>query len=327
MADFDPVINSVIFKQFRNNGSKNYYEVNEVSGSNLLIHTDTTGTITGSKFLTPSSSNDYKVLIYEDGKIKSTDGPVGSVLYTNVTPTTQTLGGVIAGTTFNNVPISTIFDSLFYPYQSPAFTSFSISGQSTTLEVGQTIASGTHTFTWGTSNSGNVKSDSLTIRDTTNNLTLKSGMSNDGSEDIVLPVNVTKSSASSNIWTISGQNTNLVTFNRNFTVSWLWRMYLGESELTYLDESGVKSLRSSFLTSNSPGTYSFAEGDYKYKYIAYPDSLTTLTVFKDMETYLDVVMAGPPSTVSITNSYGIITPYYVHRTKNALGGALTIRCS
>jgi hypothetical protein len=50
-------------------------------------------------------------------------------------------------------------------YQNPTFSSFSFP-QSTPIEVG-TIISGNKTFTWATTNTGNVSANSISILDIT----------------------------------------------------------------------------------------------------------------------------------------------------------------
>ena len=105
--------------------------------------------------------------------------------YTNTTPMPQAVGGYGIGTTFDNAEFKDLMDGLLYPYQYPSFSSFSISGQATTLECGIVI-SDNKTFTWVTSNPSNIKSNTISILDVTNSQTLASGLSNDGSEVINL---------------------------------------------------------------------------------------------------------------------------------------------
>lgn len=246
----------------------------------------------------------------------------GGDTYTNATPVPTTLGGIAAGTTFLNVPLTQMFTDLLYPYQLPAFTAFAISGQSTTLEVGDSITAGTKTFTWTTSNSTNVSGSSIRIFDWTNDTTtpIASNLANDGTENVSIS-SVTKTTATSHVYRISGSNTQDDGFSRDFTVNWRWRMYWGTSANTSLTESQIEGLISSSLATNSTGTFAFAAGNYKY--IAYPTAFGLKTSFKDPSTGFDVDMQAA-TTVSVTNSYGVTTDYYVHRTTNTLGGSISI---
>lgn len=250
-------------------------------------------------------------------------GGGGSETYTNTTPVPTTLGGITAGSTFSSVPLTEMFDRLLYPYQTPTFSAFSISGQSTTLEVGDQITAGTKTFTWTTTNSSNVSSSGITISDFTNSTTIASGLANTGTSNQTI-VAVSKSSATSHVYRISAKNTQDTTFTRDFTVSWRWRMYWGTASLSSLTETDIESLISSSLVSTSAGSFNF--GTAGYKYIAYPTVFGLKTSFKDANTGFDVDMQSAVTT-AVSNSFGAGTNYYVHRSTNVLGGSITITVS
>ena len=72
MAAYDPSPNAVLIKQFRT-GSNNYYENIELSGSSVLVHTDITGSVTGSNFtLAADTGSSYSILVYQDNAFKLT---------------------------------------------------------------------------------------------------------------------------------------------------------------------------------------------------------------------------------------------------------------
>jgi hypothetical protein len=252
------------------------------------------------------------------------DGKEDVFLYNNATPMPSTVGGFNTGTTFSNQTLNQMFTGLLYPYQLPAFTSFAISGQSTTLEVGDAITSGAKTFTWATSNSSNINTNSIEIRNHTDNVSLASSLANDGTESISLPSPITKTTAASHVFRINGTNSQSTVFSRDFTVNWRFRIYYGESALASLNESQIESLRVSSLVSNSSGTFSF--DPLGYKWFCYPTSFGLKTTFKDTSTNLDVAMEAA-ITVSVTNAFGVTVNYYAHRTTNQLGGAINIAVS
>jgi hypothetical protein len=241
--------------------------------------------------------------------------------YTNTTPTTATVGGIDAGSTFSGANMSEMWDMLLYPYQAPKFNAFAINGQSTTLEVGDSVPAGSTLFTWSTTNSSNVASNSITIQDITNVLILGSGLADDGSESLSLPANVTKTSATSNQWRITASDTEAGGLLRNFNVNWRWRVNYGTDPSTTLTAAGVTGLTNSSLSSGFAGTRSFGAGDYKY--FAYPAVMGTATTFKDSSTNLDVAMEAL-YTVSITNAFSVSTTYNVHRSTNVLGSTIDI---
>lgn len=253
--------------------------------------------------------------------VLGSDTRLSSQVLTNATPTPTTIGGIAAGTTFNGMPVETVLQNLLYPYQAPAFTSFSMSGQTTPLEVGASVAGGAHTFTWATSNSSNVNTNSISIIDVTGgNATLASSLANTGSTSISLS-SVTKVTATTHQWKIQATSTQSATISSTYTVTWQWKRFYGESTNTSLIATEIQALRIGGLASGFAGTYSFSAGGYKY--LAYPTAFGTATSFKDQSTNLDVPFQTV-QVVSITNVNGITTNYNVHRTTNVLGSAINI---
>ena len=245
----------------------------------------------------------------------------GIVSYTNTTPVPVAIGGISAGTTFTSESVTEIFNALFYPYQVPTFNTFSISGQTAILEVG-TTTNANPSFIWSLTHSENITPNTINIVDTTSSEVLVSNHS------VIYPANVThigitKSTASSETYTITGTNSHSTIFSRTFSITWLWSKYYGESTSTVLTENGVEGLRMGGLSAGYAGTYSYLALPAGYKWLCYPSSLGTATVFKDVSTNLTVPFETP-YILSITNSHGIITNYNCHRSTNALGGAISI---
>ena len=275
------------------------------------------------------------VIDYTDGKSKSIALPTGgggtavyqtggggTETYTNLTPTAVSIGGIPAGSTFDNMTMQEMWDALLYPYQTPVFSSFT-SSMSTPIEVGGTIPAGSVTFLWNTTNSSNIAANSIKIDDITAGNTLASGLANTGTTAISIS-EITNVMATSHQWKITATNTKGVFLSRTLNVYWQWKIYYGESALTDLTETDVEALRVGTLAANVSGNYSFNAGEYKW--ICYPTSFGLKTTFKDASTNFDVAMQ-PALTKSITNSQGVSTNYYCHRTVNKLGGSITISIS
>lgn len=257
------------------------------------------------------------------GLIGYTGSAGGGGTYTNATPVPTTLGGVVAGTTFDEVPVTEVLDLLLYPYQAPTFSSFTISG-TTILEVGAPI-NDSRTFTWATTNEDNIVANTVAINNITTSTNIVTGTADDGSHVYDFSASpVDPNTAVTHTYRISATNTQATVFTRDLTTSWRWRMYWGTSANTSLTESEIESLVNNQLATNSSGTYTFAAGGYKY--IAYPTSFGLKTTFKDQGTGFDVDMQAAVTT-SVTNGNGVTTDYYVHRTTNVLGGAITITVS
>lgn len=244
--------------------------------------------------------------------------------YTNLTPVPTTVGGITAGSTFDNVAVTDVLTQLLYPYQVPAFTAFAMTGQATTLEVGQSISAGDKVFTWSTSNSANVNVNSVKIVDQTANVVLGEGIANVGTS--TLPVSgVTKTTATSHVWKIEATASSGSVISRTFTVGWQWKVYYGESALGTLTEGDVEALRVGTLKTSVNGTYAMNEGGYKWW--AFPSSFTQPTQFKDINTQFLVAMDPVVGEVLVTNSFGVSTMYKLYRSYNILGGGIDVQIS
>jgi hypothetical protein len=240
--------------------------------------------------------------------------------FTNSAPTPTTVAGIAAGSTFNNVSHNTMWNNLLYPYQIPTFSAFSISGQATTLEVGATVPEN-RVFTWTVTNVANIQPDSLTIRNQTANTDIETGLAVTASPFTSDSPSVQRTSAGNNVWRIAGINTQSASFNRDFTVSWNWRRWWGESPLETLNETAIKSLRVSELNNSSGGTFAFNGGGYKYIV-----GMTQLTTFRNQANNLPVPFEAGYQ-VAITNANGISQTVWVYRTTFELGGSITVIAS
>ena len=130
--------------------------------------------------------------------------------------------------------------------------------------------------------------------------------------------------------------TNSVNFSATFTVTWNWKNHYGVSSNSNLNASQIASLSNGNLTNTFAGTFVYAGGGYNF--YCFPDSFGSPSSFKDVSTNLNVAMATSSDDsfysntanglsyglVSVTNTYGQTTNYRVYRTKNILGGAVTI---
>lgn len=258
------------------------------------------------------------------------------LLYTNPAPVPVTIGGIAVGSTFSGATMQQMWDSLLYPYLSPAFSSFSIAGQPTTLEVGATISAGSKTFNWGTTYSGNISPNTIKIKNFNTGAiisTPSTGIANDGSEVISI-ASVTRTTPGYQRWIVYATTVATVTISKIFDVNWYNRIYYGTSSATTLTANQITGLTGTVLTATSYRTHVFGSGDYKY--ICIPTAFANPTLFKDASTNLTVAMAGPAegystlnngyyvNQVVVTNAFGINVTYDVYRTKNILGSEISI---
>lgn len=285
---------------------------------------------------TIEGTTDISLSIGDVCEMRFTAGAITAIqdalVYSTSTATTGTIGGIDSGSSFDHAPLTDVIDALLHAYEAPAFTSFSITG-SATQEVGATY-SGTKTFTWTTSNSSNVATNSISVLDVTGSFTLGSSLANDGSE--ALSTTATHNLPATHTWSINGTNTHSGSFSSTTSINWFWKVFNGTSVSTTLDESGIEGLATGTLKSGFSGTYIFTTGGYKY--LAYPDSLGGVTSFTDSLTLLSVAMCTSAddasysntqngfsyALVSVTNPSSITTNYRVYRTKNVLGSSINI---
>jgi hypothetical protein len=246
-------------------------------------------------------------------------GGGGGSTYTNATPVPVTIGGIASGTTFVAQTMSQMFDALLYPYQSPAFLTFLMTGVAI-LEVGDSI-SGNKTFTWTDSHPTNINPNSIDIDDITNAVNLETGLADTGSVVYNFAAPIQKLTATFNRFRIQATNTNSVLFNKLLDILWEWKVYYGESTTTPLIATDIQGLRVGGLQAGFAGTYVFLAGGYKY--LCWPTALGLASSFKDQATGLNVDMQAP-YTVNVTNAFSVTTAYYVYRTTYILGGAINI---
>jgi hypothetical protein len=242
--------------------------------------------------------------------------------YTNEDLTPVTIGGIEEGSSFDNVPYDTMWDDLLYPFIAPTFDSFTF-GWTTPLEVGD-LTPADPLATWSTTTSQYVEPGTLFIRSITGGaVDLATDLDDDGSEQLTFAP-ITKTYNTNHVFVINGDDTEATPFGTNYTVDWQWRNYYGNSTDNILDESDVLLLQQSELTDTFTKTYSLdATG---YKYICYPVSFGTATNFKDISTGF-MIPFEPAYAIDITNGYGILTSYNIHRSTNIMGSSLQITVS
>ncbi|MEK6830211.1 MAG: hypothetical protein AABY15_08910 [Nanoarchaeota archaeon] len=262
------------------------------------------------------------------------DPDSGGGTYTSPGPIPVTLGGVGAGTIFSNTPISDVFTDLFFPFLNSSFSSFLIAGQSTTLEVGNSIAAGSKTFSWNISNSAYTINNSISIKNVTGgNVIIANGISTSVNSTAITISSITKTTPTLHRWQIKAQRTNSTYFTRNFDVNWRWRVYYGTSSQTGLTSAQITGLTSSQLDTTVIGdTLSYGTGNYKY--LCIPSTFTEPSLIKDSSTNLAISMADTAEgystgtgtykyqLVSVTNQFGIVQNYKVFRSRNILGGSI-----
>lgn len=251
-------------------------------------------------------------------------GGAGGATYTSLTPATVGVGGLELGESFVGVSFQDLMEQMLHPYQYPAFTAFSIAGQTSPIEVGTTIASGLKTFNWTTSNPSNIQATSVEITDVTGGGTvLGTALADDSTEDINLASPIQKTVQASHVWRIEATNTKTQLFNRNYTVNWYWRMHWGFDANPTIDSANTLLLGSSKLATTKSGSITMPSNPgTSYLYIVYPDSWGAITAIQDVTNSFNATADFTDlGTISHTNALGVVSNYRVYRSNNATGGA------
>ena len=337
---------NIVSKVFIPENDTNYYpdtffnlefnELKDIKNSNKIETLSTSILRTYNSWLYIGYNKLTKHIVDINLIYQSTGGSGVSPIYTNMTPIPITHGGATAGMTFSGLTMQQMFDIILYPYQTPAFTSFYLNGYTSTLEIGDEIPV-SQTFNWSTSNSANIKPNTIEISGF--NLNTLTGLANDGNENITFNSVVTRTSIDNpgvRSWNIQAENTQNIIFSRNFSVRWDYRMYVGTSSNTILNASEIQALTDyNAIRNGAAGTFHASAGNYKY--ICFADYYGAVTRFYDTVSTFDIAMYQGYSNsegangqtwsyelVSVTNSYGETTVYRVYRTENMLGGDLNI---
>ena len=238
--------------------------------------------------------------------------------YTNVTPMPEQVGGYEIGTTFALQNYYQMWDGLLYPYQYPAFSSFTMSGYSSILECGIYITGGVHTFTWGTSNPSNITSNSIDIIDQTTTTILATGLADDGTENVDIGSAITETLHNTpHVWRIDALNSKAETFSRTLTTRWYSPTYWG-SGAPGLTVTQIQELSGKALYAKAERTISYSPVVQVF-YYAYPSSFGPLTSILDangFETIGDWTLRLESFTNHSPYYEGVATNYNVYEFNN-----------
>lgn len=194
-----------------------------------------------------------------------------SVIYTGQSPTTVSVGGLLAGTAISGDTYGEILQAIVAPYVSPVFSFFRANGQTSVTVAKGTTLSGNYPFTWSiTENSGDV--NVLDIYDITEGENIATGIANDGSESVTIN-SITLGAGQTQQWRGVGYDANNsnATFNSG-TVTYTGRFprWSGPAASDPADSEDVKALDNTAFQV-SAGTFDMETGDeHTAFYVAAP---------------------------------------------------------
>jgi hypothetical protein len=206
------------------------------------------------------------------------------------------------------------------PYATPAFTSFVIAGQATTIEVGVPL-SGVKTFNWTISNGFNVQPNTNAVRDVTNAVYLGTLLPNSGSFVVNIGV-IPNTVPMSHSWRGEAVNTLAVPFqSSNFTVTSCYFEFYGPTTVNSTTSAQVRA-----LPNNRPScagtTFNLNTGTVEKIFeIAIPATKTLVSVF-DATAGFFITGSFTLTTFNVNDAGGTPISYNVYRLNNAVPYAI-----
>ena len=311
-------------------------DLNNIASGQVAIYDDTQ-----SKWVNASITGAANQIQITEGDGSIEIGIIGGApfdgMYTGPDePTPEDVGGIEAGSNFSAngegpIAITDLITRLLYPYQEPAFSAFSIDGQSTLIECGIEIPQNV-TFVWTTTNSSNVVVDSIDIEDAgvadNNFQAIIQDTADDSTEAHDLGAAITRSTPGRRRFKIKGTNNKQPVageFSRTFTVTWGLQVYYGTSADAVLPNGFDFNTMSSILKTAYAATYQFPGAENEYKYIAIPKvwaGANAAVAWTDTMTSFNVPNSFQ-AEVTITR-HGVDTVYNIYRSDNQLGAAMSI---
>lgn len=226
----------------------------------------------------------------------------------------KTLGKYISGQTIAAIGKTTqeVLMDIAFEYIFPVFTSFSITGQATTIEVGTTL-SGAKTFTWGiTANSGIIST--IDIYNNTAAATLLAGTPNDGTQSQVITTIQLNADGSTQSWKGIGNNSSPAgTINSSdFVVtSRFMRWWGAKSSFPSNPSDGAanrtyaQSLPSSAFKTSGVNTFTLATGTTETKFaVILPPGVTITSVVDQTNANTNITASYILSSVTVNDAGG-----------------------
>jgi hypothetical protein len=198
-------------------------------------------------------------------------------------------------------------------YLLPAFNAFGISGQSQTVELGTTIPAGSKTFTWGTTNPGNIQATSIIIRNESGSSNLASGLPNTGtaSASLLTSINL-PNEGSQQVFRIIGQNTQSGSFNRDFVIVADYLRFYGTPGSAPTNSTTVRALSAN--TFGNTFSINIAQGQ---TIIAFAYEATRPDIADSSVKYVEGFMSNvgntfTKSTFNVNDAAGVARSYKVY---------------
>lgn len=260
------------------------------------------------------SKNDFT-----DEYKEKVDNATEGLVYTNSTPTVQAHGGIAAGETFDEVPITEMLTKILYPYVAPAVSATITSPSNGGVKEKGDTQNVTAIRVNVTKKSSNITK--VEIFDGDSSLGSKTdGVTNGGQFDFTVDVDVdTNKGFQAKVTDAAGKTTTANTGSFNF----VYPYYYGTvANAAAANEATIKGLTKDVVTKGNK-TYTFNLNN-NCACFAYPAAYGDLKSIKDPNNF-EVLGTFAKSTVQITGLDGTPQNYnvYVNEASTAAGFKFT----
>lgn len=208
----------------------------------------------------------------------------GNTVYNLESPSTVTVGGILAGTILTGKTSNQLLKEILVPYLIPTFSSFSNS-VSTPVEVGCQIT-GNKTFSWAFTDAANVQPNTMCIRDVTASVNLCTNVSTTSPILATITTKTFTSCGDTQVWCGSAKDTCNGQFNSgSYTVTSYLPYFWGKCTCPGSAGANRPTATASMITggtkvvANSSGSINitFNSSDSDYIWFAVPSSVSDKT--------------------------------------------------
>lgn len=268
-------------------------------------------TVADAVMMTDEDNEDQNIKDYVDSKAES-KADKSEILYSNQTPIVQSHGGIAAGETFNNVPITEMIDKILYPWVAPVVSArVAAPANGGTFEKGNTqnVTSITVTVTKKSSDITKVE-----IFDGASSLGSKTGadldtLNTSGSATFTFPVDVDVT-ANKNFQAKVTDAAEKITTANTGSFSFVYPYYQGviAADAT-ADEAAVKAL-TKLIQAKGTKAVTYTASNQKMVF-ATPKANGVIKTITDPNGF-NVTDTFAQSELSITGLDGTAQDYYVY---------------
>jgi len=242
----------------------------------------------------------------------------------------EDVGGVLAGTSFaNGTTAIEILETLLYPYQPVAFTSFSLGLSTTIFEIGETGGNVTRSATWNTSGpDANWVAGSISIDADQGIGNLASGLNFDSDPYSIAYAAYNFTDETTVTFTLSGEQDTGSDPTRNTYLYWRYRYYSGKTgagfDGTGLTAQGFDSTLTRTTPNNWTVTFPAVSPGNKAYFIIPENEFSGSLSFTDTGTSSNFPF-DDGGTFDHVNSHGLNVVYHIFESTNDFGGEVSIR--